>query len=99
MPENPLELFKSLDPEFFDLVSSNRGFALKDGALPLKTKYLIALALDAVQGASGGVKSLAMQAIQHGASKEEILEALHVANYICGVGSVYTAAYGLKDVF
>ena len=98
MAENPLELFKSLDPEFFDLVSRNRSFALKEGALPLKTKYLIALALDAVQGATGGVKSLALQAIEHGASKEEIIEALHVANFICEVGSVHTAAYGLKEV-
>ena len=99
MPENPLELFKNLDPEFFDLVSGNRSFALKEGALPLKTKYLIALALDATKGASGGVKSLALQAMEQGAAKEEIIEALHVAYYICGVGSVYTAAYGLKDVF
>jgi alkylhydroperoxidase/carboxymuconolactone decarboxylase family protein YurZ len=99
MAENPLEIIKDLDPEFFNLVSRNRDFSFKEGALPAKTKYLIALAIDAVHGATGGVKSLALQASQNGASKEEILEALHVANYVGGVGSVYTAAHGLKEVF
>jgi hypothetical protein len=27
------------------------------------------------------------------------MEALHVSNFVSGVGSIYTAALGLKDVF
>jgi alkylhydroperoxidase/carboxymuconolactone decarboxylase family protein YurZ len=34
-----------------------------------------------------------------GATKEEILEVIHVVHYICGVGSVYTAAQGLQELF
>jgi AhpD family alkylhydroperoxidase len=94
-----LEPIKNLDPEFFDFVSQSRDRAFKDGALSVKTKYLIAMVLDAAHGAAGGVASLARQATKHGASKEEIMEALQVANYISGVGSVYTASFGLADVF
>jgi len=34
-----------------------------------------------------------------GATREEIVETLRVAQYICGVGSVYTAARAFKDLF
>ncbi len=45
-----------------------------------------------------GVQSLAREAIKAGATREEIAEALRVAQYICGVGCVYTAAKALKEV-
>ena len=99
MAQNPLDIIKSLDPDLFDTVSRDNGFTFKDGALDTKTKYLIALALDAAHGATNGVKALAIQAMKHGASKEEVLEAVRVANYVAGVGSVYTAATGLDGVF
>jgi len=96
---HPLEPIKKLDPGFFDFVEQSRERALKDGALSAKTKYLIAMVLDAAHGAVGGVASLARQAIKHGASREEIAEAIQVANFISGVGSVYTASFGLAEVF
>ena len=79
-------------------MSQARESTFKDGALSLKTKYLIAMTLDAAHGAAGGVAWLSRQAIEHGASKEEIAEALQVVNFVCGVGSVYTASQGLEDV-
>jgi alkylhydroperoxidase/carboxymuconolactone decarboxylase family protein YurZ len=99
MEKNPLEIITKLDPKLYDIVSQNREFTFKEGALSVKTKYLIALALDAAHGAVNGVRALSLQALKHGASKEEIMEALHVSNFISGVGSIYTAAVGLKDVF
>ncbi len=99
MEKNPLEVINELDTKLYDIVSQNRVFTFKDGALPAKTKYLIALALDAAHGAVNGVRALSLQSLEHGASKEEIMEALHVSNFISGVGSIYTAAAGLKDVF
>lgn len=65
-------------------MSSSRELALKDGALSVKHKLLIALALDASLGAANGVKSLAGQAMAAGATKEEIFEALRVAYHISG---------------
>jgi len=57
------------------------------------------MALDASHGTVQGVRALAQAAMRAGASKEEIVEALRVAQYISGVGSVYTAAHALKDLF
>jgi alkylhydroperoxidase/carboxymuconolactone decarboxylase family protein YurZ len=99
MDRHPLETIRKLDPEFFDLVAQSSERAFADGALSAKTKYLLAMVLDAAHGATGGVTSLARQAIEHGASKEEIVEAIRVANYVSGAGSVYTASFGLAEVF
>lgn len=99
MAENPLKIFEKLDPDLLKLVENTIKFALADGALPRKFKLLIAMSLDASQGASGGVKSLARQAMQAGATRQEILEALRVTYNITGVGSVYTAAEALRELF
>jgi len=72
---------------------------LCDGALPRKIKFLTALALDASEGAVEDVRSLAGQAMKARATREEIVETLRVAQYICGLGSVYTAASAFKDLF
>jgi alkylhydroperoxidase/carboxymuconolactone decarboxylase family protein YurZ len=99
MAENPLKIFEKLDPELLKLVDDTKAMALDDGALPRRIKLLIAMALDASKEAVEGVKSLAEQAMKAGATKEEITEALRVADYICGVGCVYTAARAFKDLF
>jgi alkylhydroperoxidase/carboxymuconolactone decarboxylase family protein YurZ len=99
MSENPLKIFEKLDPELLELVENTRKLALADGALPRKFKFLIAMALDASHGTVQGVKALAQAALQAGATKEEIAEALRVAQFISGVGSVYTAAHALKESF
>ena len=99
MAENPLKVFEKLDPELLRFVDNTRALALNDGALPRKIKLLIAMALDASQGTVEGVRSLAEQALKAGATKEEMVEALRVADFICGVGCVYTAAHAFKDLF
>lgn len=99
MSEDPLKVFEKLDPQFLKLVEDTTKFALADGALPKKFKLLIAIALDASHGAVQGVKALAQLAMRAGATKEEITEALRVAQYISGVGSVYTAAHALRELF
>ena len=99
MAENPLKVFEKLDPELLKLVDNTKGLALIDGALPRRSKLLMAMALDASQGAEEGVRSLAQQALNAGATKEEIMEAIRVAQFICGVGCVYTAACAFKDLF
>ena len=99
MAENPLKIFEKLDPELLKLVDNTKGLALNDGALPRRIKLLMAMALDASQGTEEGVRSLAQQALNAGATKEEIMEAIRVAQYICGVGCVYTAASAFKGLF
>lgn len=99
MSENPLKVFEKLDPELLALVGDTRDLALTDGALPKRIKLLIAMALDAAHGASEGVKSLAQKALEAGSTKEEVAETLRVAHYVSGVGSVYTAARALREIF
>jgi alkylhydroperoxidase/carboxymuconolactone decarboxylase family protein YurZ len=98
MPEHPLKVFQKLDPKLLKLVENTSELALTDGALPRKFKLLIAMTLDASHGAVGGVTALARMAMEAGATKEEIAEALRVAQYVCGVGCIYTAAQALKEV-
>ncbi len=96
---NPLETIAKLDPDLMKLIESNESLALDDGALSRKNKLLIAIALDASKGAVQGVQSLTLQALDAGATKEEITDALRVAQYISGVGCVYTAAAAFNDIF
>ncbi|TGC11390.1 carboxymuconolactone decarboxylase family protein [Methanolobus halotolerans] len=98
MQEHPLKTIMDADPELFNLTEITRTTALGEGSIPLKYKLLIAMALDAAAGAADGVKVLAMQAMAEGVTKEEIMEALRVTQYVAGVGSVYVAARGLQDV-
>ena len=99
MAEHPLKVFEKVDLELLTLVRNTNTFALADGKLPRKFKFLIAMALDASHGAVRGVRSLAEQAMKAGATKEEIAETMRVVQYIGGVGGVYTAADAFKEIF
>lgn len=99
MSGDPLKIFERLDPELLKLVGNTRELALADGALPKKVKFLIAMALDASHGTVEGVRALAQAAIHAGATKEEIAETVRVAHFISGVGSVYTVAHALENLF
>lgn len=96
--ENPLQVIMDEDSELFALLENTRELAFVDHGIPLKYKFLIAMALDAASGSVDGVKVLAMQAMQAGATKEEIMQATRICQYIFGTGSVYTAAGALKDI-
>ncbi len=99
MSEHPLKVFERIDPELLKLIEDTREFALADGALPRKFKLLIAMALDAAHGKVEGTMSLARQAMEAGATKEQVTEALRVTQFISGTGSIYTAGRGLKELF
>jgi alkylhydroperoxidase/carboxymuconolactone decarboxylase family protein YurZ len=98
MTENPLQVIVDQDPELFTLLESTRELAFAESGIPLKYKFLLAMALDAANGAVNGVKFLAIQAMQAGATKEEVMQAIRITQYIFGVGSVYTASEALKDI-
>jgi len=108
MPEQPkdklqgsdfLSTMLRIDPGFMDQVRNTQDMVYSDGALPRKIKLLIAMAFDAAHGAVSGVKALAKAAMAAGATKEEIAEVLRVAFYLGGVGSIYAASQGLKELF
>jgi alkylhydroperoxidase/carboxymuconolactone decarboxylase family protein YurZ len=98
MPDHPLSTMRKLDPDFMRRVDDLDAAVYADGALPRKFKLLMAMAFDAADGAPGGVRALAEQAMKAGATKPEIAEALRVAFHLSGVGSLYTASFALKDI-
>jgi alkylhydroperoxidase/carboxymuconolactone decarboxylase family protein YurZ len=98
MAGNPLDALARLDPTIMERLKSADQFAFADGALPGKFKLLIALAFDAAHGASDGVAALARRALEAGATAAEIAEAVRIAWHLAGVGSLYAASRGLKDV-
>jgi len=98
MSDHPLSTMKKLDPEFMRHLEETDALVYADGALPRKVKLLMAMAFDAAEGAAGGVRALAEQAMKAGATKEEIAEALRVAFHLSGIGSLYAASFGLKDI-
>ena len=99
MAENPLKIIEKLDLELFKNADATKTFVLAEGALPKRIKLLMAMALDASHGTIEGTRALTEQAMKAGATKEEVMEALRVAQYISGVGCVYTAAHAFKDLF
>ena len=98
MSDHPLSTMRKLDPEFMKHLEDMDALVYAEGALPRRVKLLMAMAFDAANGAPGGVRALAEQALKTGATKEEIAEALRVAFHLSGVGSLYAASFGLKDV-
>lgn len=99
MAEHPLAAMRRVDPALLDHLKTTDDLVYRDGALPRRTKLLIALAFDAAHGAAAGVQALARSALEAGATKEQIGEAIRVAYHLGGVGSVYTASQGLREVF
>jgi 4-carboxymuconolactone decarboxylase len=72
---------------------------VEDGALDRKTKRLIALACVAVRMCEDCVYPQARVAANYGATKEEIVEAMHVAVVVGGVPTWSLAKKGLTQVF
>ncbi|MCS3924876.1 carboxymuconolactone decarboxylase family protein [Methanosalsum natronophilum] len=99
MTENSLKIIENNDEVLSILIKEANMKAFETGSIPLKYKYIIALTLDASKGAVDGVKNLTQMAIDEGATKEEIFESLRIAYFITGVGSIFTAANALKEIF
>lgn len=98
MAEHPLSTIEKLDPKLMNHLRDTHELIYAQGALPKKYKLLIAMAFDAAYGADQGVRSLASSALKEGATIEEITEALRVAYHLTGVGTLYTASRGLKEL-
>jgi alkylhydroperoxidase/carboxymuconolactone decarboxylase family protein YurZ len=96
--EHPLAAMQKLDPKLMEHLKAADQLVYADGALPRKTKLLMAMAFDAAHGAVNGVRALAGQARAAGATDAEIAEAVRVAYHLSGVGSVYEASQGLRDL-
>ena len=81
-PEASMEIAEkraALAPEISEAFRNFSKLAFKEGALPEKTKQLIAVAVAHVTQCPYCIRSHTTQAMRKGASKEEIMEAIWVA--------------------
>ncbi|MFC1976811.1 carboxymuconolactone decarboxylase family protein [Chloroflexota bacterium] len=67
------------DPTFMELYHNTAMHVFRDGALPRKTKELICICADALQLYEPGVRIHVRNALELGATEEEIIEALEAA--------------------
>lgn len=98
VPSN-LAHIKKHNPELAVVIKELDRILVEDGALDRKTKRLIALACVAVRMCEDCIYPQAKVAANYGATKEEIVEAMHVAVVIGGVPSWSIAKKGLTQVF
>ncbi|NLU48918.1 MAG: carboxymuconolactone decarboxylase family protein [Syntrophomonadaceae bacterium] len=92
-----VEKVREYDEEFHRQLKAVVEMAMKPGALDARTKFLIALALDALKGAEQGVKVLAGQAREAGATDEQIAEAVRLAYFVAGMDVVKTSLKAFED--
>ena len=93
-----LETLSQRDPEFAELVVQVRGRALyTPGALDVKTKLLMAFALDAAAGQESGARILLGRAREAGATQAEIDETLRVLYSVGGLQNLTLALRLLEE--
>ena len=85
------------DPELATVVQELAELVYAPGALEVKTKLLIAMALDAQANHPNGVVSLANQARAAGASEAEIKEALRVTYQMAAMQVLVTQLGAFRE--
>jgi AhpD family alkylhydroperoxidase len=86
-------------PEMVELIERLDRVLLEDGALDKKTKRLIALACVAMRMCDDCIYPQAKIAMNYGATKEEILEALEICIITGGVPTFSVAKKGIARLF
>jgi alkylhydroperoxidase/carboxymuconolactone decarboxylase family protein YurZ len=99
MSANPLDTYKQIDPKIVEQYENLAGLTYSEGALSIKFKFLIALAIDVENGSLEGAIILGKRAQKMGATKEEIIEALRIAYQIGGTKAIFTSAQLVKTLF
>lgn len=79
------------DETLFYMIREVANNALNTRALDEKTKYLISLALDVMEGSEYGTKNVAQRARAVGASEDEIKEVLRLVYFRSGVRAAMTS--------
>jgi AhpD family alkylhydroperoxidase len=83
-----LDMYEKLNPELLDIISKFDDIILKDGALPTKTKRLIALGIIISNQCGYCVEQQLKATFNAGATKEEIAELLGVVLLTSGAPAV-----------
>ena len=88
----------SLAPEILDAWRNFSKTVFKEGALPEKTKQLIAVAVAHVTQCPYCIRSHTSQALKKGATEQEIMEAVWVAAEMRAGGAVAHSALAINEM-
>lgn len=88
----------SLAPEITEAFRNFNKAVFKDGALPEKTKQLIAVAVAHVTQCPYCIRGHTTQAVRKGASQEEIMEAIWVASEMRAGAAYAHAALAIDEI-
>lgn len=89
---------RKLAPEIHEAFMSFSGRVFAEGALPVKTKQLIAVAVAHVTQCPYCIRGHTKAALRHGATAEEIMEAIWVAAEMRAGGAYAHAALALDTI-
>ena len=85
-PIEALEIADSVNPKLREALKELHSFIWRDGALPLKYKHLIALALSICRGVEEKqAHKVLRRAIDSGATPDEVIETLLVVAWVEGI--------------
>ena len=91
-------LFRSLAPDIEEAFQAFSRKVFADGALPSKTKQLIALAVAHVTQCPYCIQGHTKAALRHGATPEEMMEAIWVAAEMRAGGAYAHSAVSLSTL-
>jgi len=91
-----MNMMGEMNPELFEHYKKCDEIIQEDGALSSKVKVLMSLAVMASQRCEPCCESQMRSAINHGASKEEIMETMNVIFITSGAPGVATCRKALK---
>jgi AhpD family alkylhydroperoxidase len=95
----PWEFMAEKDPDFIEAYNDLYSKGLSDGkALPIKTRELIAIAILAFRGRTDGVYEHMKRALRHGATKQELIEAIETMLVAGGAPTFSTALRALMRI-
>lgn len=80
---------ETLDPEYAAVREDLRRVAMSEGALSVKVKEMIVIGILAARGLQYGVAAHMRRAVEYGATRQELFEALKSA-HISGGGMAYS---------
>jgi len=91
------ELIRDLSPDLDEQNRKDLEYLARDTALSAREKYLLAMVLDSAANKPAGARSYGEKAVQAGASKGQILEALTVLRMFCGRPALVTGIEALRQ--
>jgi alkylhydroperoxidase/carboxymuconolactone decarboxylase family protein YurZ len=84
-------------PALAETLKNDAEFMSKDTALPRWIKFLMAMQMDSIANHPGGARWYASQALETGATEEQLVEAIELLRMFAGRPAIATAASAFEE--